>query len=178
MNKNLRPFLDHWPNVADSSYIDPAASVIGQVSIGQHSSVWPNVVIRGDVNTITVGDYTNIQDGSVLHCTHDGPFTAGGQALTIDSHVTIGHMVMLHGATIEDRCLIGMNAVLLDGCHIEPHTLIAAGSLVPQGKRLEGGYLWLGQPVRRVRPLSQQEIDNINYSAQFYAKLKDKYCRQ
>ena len=171
----IRNFKEHKPQISSCAYIDDAATVIGKVTIGKQSSVWPNVVIRGDVNNITIGENTNVQDGSILHCTHDGPYTPGGQPLVIGHNNTIGHMVMLHGATIKDNCLIGMNAVLLDGCHIESNTMIAAGSLVPQGKRLEGGFLWLGQPVRKARKLSQQELDNLSYSAQHYIKLAKDY---
>ena len=171
----IRSYLNHYPRIAETAHIDPAATIIGRVSIGENSSIWPNVVIRGDVNHISIGDYTNIQDGSILHCTHDGPYTPGGQALTIGSHVTIGHLAMLHAATIEDYCLIGMNAILLDKSHIEPYTLIAAGTLVPQGKRLEPGYLWMGQPAKRIRALNADERNNIEYSASHYHKLAQNY---
>jgi carbonic anhydrase/acetyltransferase-like protein (isoleucine patch superfamily) len=171
----IRNFKEHKPQIDTAAYIDEAATVIGKVKIGKQSSVWPNVVIRGDVNNITIGENTNIQDGSILHCTHDGPYTPGGQPLNIGNNNTIGHMVMLHGATIEDYCLIGMNAVLLDGCHIESNTIRAAGSLVPQGKHLESGYLWLGQPVRKIRKLNQNELDNLIYSADHYVKLAKSY---
>ncbi len=171
----IRNYKEYKPQIAESAYIDEAATVIGKVKIGSHSSVWPNVVIRGDVNNITIGENTNIQDGSILHCTHDGPYTPGGQPLIIGNNNTIGHMGMLHGAIIDDNCLIGMNAVLLDGCHIESSTMIAAGSLVPQGKHLESGYLWLGQPVRKVRKLNQDELNNLKYSAEHYVKLAKSY---
>lgn len=171
----IRSYLDYSPKIADSAYIDQAATIIGQVKIGEHCSIWPQVVIRGDVNYITIGHKTNIQDGSILHCTHDGPYTPGGQALTIGNNNTVGHMVMLHAATIENYCLIGMNSVLLDGCHIESHTFIAAGSLVPPGKRLESGYLWMGQPVKKVRKLTSEELDNLAYSANHYVKLAQAY---
>lgn len=171
----LRTFKQYKPQIDASAYIDEAATIIGNVSIGKDSSIWPNVVIRGDVNKIKIGANTNIQDGSILHCTHDGPYTKGGQPLIVGDNNTIGHMVMLHAATIEDYCLIGMNAILLDKCHIESHTIIAAGSLVPQGKRLESGYLWLGQPVKKIRKLSPQELDNLQYSAKFYVNLAKEY---
>jgi carbonic anhydrase/acetyltransferase-like protein (isoleucine patch superfamily) len=172
---NIRSFENNLPQIDRTAYIDAASTVIGNVKIGSNSSIWPNTVIRGDVNTITIGSNTNIQDGSILHCTHDGPYTSGGQGLVIGNNITVGHMVMLHAATIDDYCLIGMNAVLLDKCHIESYTLIAAGSLVPQGKRLESGFLWMGQPVKKIRHLNQDERDNIAYSAEHYVKLSKKY---
>jgi carbonic anhydrase/acetyltransferase-like protein (isoleucine patch superfamily) len=172
---NLRSFKNHHPVIAHSAYIDPNATVIGQVEIGEYSSVWPNVVIRGDVNTISIGTHTNVQDGSVLHCTHDGPFTPGGQPLIIGNYNTIGHMVMLHGATIENNCLIGMNSILLDGCIIESQTISADGSLVPQGKRLTSGYLWMGQPAKQIRKLTDEELSNLTYSAEHYVRLSKGY---
>lgn len=163
------------PVIDSSAYIDEAATIIGKVSIGANSSVWPNAVIRGDVNEIQIGKNTNIQDGSILHCTHDGPYTPGGKPLIIGDNNTIGHLVMLHAATIRDYCLIGMNATLLDGCIIESQTFIGAGSLVPPGKHLESGYLWLGQPVKKIRKLTPDELDNLEYSAKHYAYLADSY---
>lgn len=171
----IRAFKHFKPTIADSAYIDDSAVIIGQVAIGALSSVWPLTVIRGDVNQIIIGDSTNIQDGSVLHGTHDGPYTPGGHALNIGDEVTIGHHVVLHGATIDNRCLIGMGAMVMDGAYIEANTLIGAGSLVPQGKHLEGGYLWLGRPVKKIRPLSSEEIANIAYSAQHYVRLMSHY---
>ena len=174
---SIRTYLNYQPNIDDSCYIDEAATIIGQVTIGKHCSIWPQAVIRGDVNHIKIGDYTNIQDGSILHCTHDGPYTKGGQQLIIGKYNTIGHLAMLHAAQIEDYCLIGMNTILLDKCQIGSHTLIAAGSLVPQNKILEPGYLWLGNPVKKIRKLSQMELDNIEYSAHNYAELAQNYLK-
>lgn len=171
----IRTYQNHTPCIAATAYVDPAATVIGQVSIGSGSSIWPNAVIRGDVNTVEIGKNTNIQDGSILHCTHDGPYTPGGKPLIIGDNNTIGHLVMLHAATIKNYCLIGMNSTLLDGCLIESHTLIGAGSLVPPGKHLESGYLWLGHPVKKIRPLTQDELDNLAYSAKHYVRLAESY---
>tara|TARA_B110000879_G_C11065392_1_gene468432 strand:+ start:366 stop:899 length:534 start_codon:yes stop_codon:yes gene_type:complete len=172
---SIRAYKSHAPTIAGSAYVDETATIIGYVTIGEKSSIWPNTVIRGDVNTISIGESTNIQDGSILHCTHDGPYTPGGKPLVIGNFNTIGHLVMLHAATIEDYCLIGMNATLLDGCHIESHTFIAAGSLVPPGKRLESGYLWMGQPVKKVRRLTTDELEHLTYSANHYANLAKSY---
>ena len=171
----VRTYQHFSPKIHASAYIDDAATIIGKVFIGSSSSVWPNAVIRGDVNEIHIGSATNIQDGSILHCTHDGPYTTGGKPLIIGDNNTIGHLCMLHAATIKDFCLIGMSAIILDGAIIDSYNLIAAGSLVPPGKHLEGGYLWLGNPVKKIRKLTQDELDNLSYSAQHYVKLHKSY---
>lgn len=171
----IRPFKGVLPQVAGSAYVDEAATVIGDVHIGDDSSVWPGAVLRGDVNFIRVGARTSIQDGTVLHVTHDHPAVPGGHPCQVGDEVTIGHNVTLHGCTVEDRCLIGMGAVILDGALIRSHVLLAAGSLVPPGKVLEGGYLWLGHPVRRGRRLTEAELAYFSYAAANYVKLKGAY---
>lgn len=171
----VRDFDGVSPTLGTGVYVDPQAAVIGRVTLGEDSSVWPMAVIRGDVNHITLGLRCSVQDGSVLHVTHDHAAVPGGHPLVIGDEVTIGHNVTLHGCTIGDRCLIGIGAVVLDGAVIEPHTLLGAGSLVPPGKVLEGGYLWMGSPVRRVRPLSEEEIERFSYSARHYVRLKGSY---
>ena len=139
---NIRRFGTFDPVLDSSAYIDSQCSIIGQVTLGPHSSVWPMAVIRGDVNYIRIGSETNIQDGAILHVTHAGPFTSPtGSPLIIGNQVTVGHGAILHACTIGDRCLIGMNATILDATVVEAETIIAAGSLVPPRKHLEGGYL-------------------------------------
>ena len=147
----IRSFEGITPVIGASTFIDETAVVIGNVTIGEDSSVWPTTVIRGDVNRITIGDRTSIQDGSVLHVNHDADYNPGGDPLSVGSDVTVGHKVMLHGCTIEDRCLIGMSSTILDKVVIESNTMIGAGSLVSPGKVLEGGYLYVGAPARQVR---------------------------
>ncbi len=171
----IREFEGVLPNIDPSAYIDDAALVIGDVEIGKDSSVWPFTIIRGDVHSIRIGAQTNIQDNSVLHVTHDGPYNPAGYALQIGNKVTVGHRVILHGCTIHDSCLIGMGATIMDGAIIHSSTIIGAGSLVTPGKELEGGYLWVGSPVRRVRPLSEDEIQAIEYSTRHYVKLKNRH---
>ncbi|MCY3751947.1 MAG: gamma carbonic anhydrase family protein [Gammaproteobacteria bacterium] len=171
----IRTFEGITPVIAASTFIDDTAVVIGNVTIGEHSSIWPTVVIRGDVNTITVGDRTSIQDGSVLHVNHDADYNPGGDPLTIGSDVTVGHRVMLHGCTIQDHCLIGMSSTILDQAVVESHTMIGAGSLVSPGKTLESGYLYMGTPARQVRKLTDEELAYIDYAAQYYARLKEKH---
>ena len=172
---SIRTFENHAPHIANSAYVDEQALVIGRVHIGVDSSVWPMTVIRGDVNTIRIGDRTNIQDGSVVHVTHDCEYSPGGYSTTIGDDVTVGHRVIAHACEIGDRCLIGMGTVILDGAVIEPDSMIGAGCLVPPGKHLEGGHLWIGSPVRKLRELSPEEIDFLRYSAAHYVKNKNRH---
>ena len=130
-------------------------------------------VIRGDVHSIRIGERTNIQDASVCHVTHDGDFSPGGFPLTVGNNVTVGHRVLLHACTVGDDCLIGMAATIMDGAVIEDNVIVGAGSLVPTGKRLESGYLYVGSPVKRVRELNDKELAFLKYSAEHYSKLKD-----
>ncbi len=172
---NIRPFKGITPVIGERVYIDPMAAVIGQVTIGDDASIWPMVAIRGDVNTITIGARTNIQDGSVLHVTADHPHIPGGYPLNIGDDVTVGHSAILHACTIGNQCLIGMGATVLDNSVIEDRVLIGAGSLVPPNKRLESGFLYLGNPVKKARPLTEGELQWLSYSAGHYVKLKDNY---
>ncbi len=167
----IRRHQQWTPRIAASAWIDPQATVIGRVTIGEESSVWPQTVIRGDIHRIDIGVRTNIQDGSVLHVTHDSHYSPGGSPLVIGNDVTVGHNATLHACTIGDGCLIGMGSIVLDKATLEPGVMLGAGSLVPPGKRLEGGYLWLGSPVRRARPLGDEEKNYLRYSAAHYVKL-------
>lgn len=175
MSNILRNFQDKKPKLGERVYIDPQAAVIGDVSLGDDVSVWPMAVIRGDVHSISIGEACSIQDGAVLHVTHDGPYTPGGQPLLLGKGITIGHKAVLHACTIDEYCLIGMGSLILDNVHIQKHVLLAAGSLVPPGKILESGYLYLGNPVKAARKLTDLEIEQIIYSAGHYVRLKDKY---
>lgn len=175
MSSNIRPFRQTRPSVPASAYIDPAAIVIGDVVLGEEASLWPMAVARGDVNRIRIGARTNIQDGSVLHVTHDHGDAPGGHPLLIGDEVTVGHNVTLHGCTIGSRCLVGMGSIVLDGAVLEQHVLLGAGSLVPPGRVLDGSALWLGNPVRRVRSLTASEIERLAYSAEHYVRLAEEY---
>ncbi|MET0028298.1 MAG: gamma carbonic anhydrase family protein [Candidatus Thiodiazotropha sp.] len=172
---NIRPFETHVPRIEDDAWVDETAVVIGDVHIASQASVWPMCVIRGDVHRIRIGARTNIQDGSVLHVSHDSYYLPGGRPLTIGEGVTVGHRVMLHGCEIADGCFIGMDSTILDGAVLESGAMLGAGSLVPQGRRLEGGYLWLGRPARRVRALSEKEKEIIDYTAGHYVRLSERY---
>jgi carbonic anhydrase/acetyltransferase-like protein (isoleucine patch superfamily) len=171
----IRKFENCVPRIAASAYVDETALVIGDVSIADDASLWPQVVVRGDVNGIVIGARTNIQDGSVLHVSHDSDFAPGGYALHIGADITVGHKAILHGCTVEDRCLIGMAATVMDGAIVRSGAMVGAGSLVPPGRELDGGYLWVGSPVRQVRPLRKQEVAFLDYSAAHYVELKNRH---
>ncbi|MCW8471192.1 gamma carbonic anhydrase family protein [Fluoribacter gormanii] len=175
MNDAIRSFQGKSPSLGQRVYIDPKSVVIGDVSLGNDVSVWPMAVLRGDVNSIKIGNSCSIQDGAILHVTHDGPYTSGGQPLILGQGITIGHQAVLHGCIIDDFCLIGMGALILDAVHIPHHVMVGAGSLVAPGKVLESGYLYLGNPAKAVRKLTEQELEMLEYSAQHYVRLKDKH---
>jgi carbonic anhydrase/acetyltransferase-like protein (isoleucine patch superfamily) len=174
----IRKFQNHTPTLAERAFVDHSAVVIGDVEIGADSSVWPLTVIRGDMHRIRIGTRTSVQDGSVLHITHAGPFNPDGFPLLIGDEVTIGHKVMLHGCTVGNRILIGMGTTIMDGAVVEDEVIIGAGSLVPPGKRLESGFLYVGRPVKQVRPLTEKEIAFFPYSATNYVKLKDQHLAE
>lgn len=163
------------PALATGAWVHPRATVIGEVTLGADASVWPGAVIRGDVNSIIIGEASNIQDGSVLHVSHKTPDNPAGGPLVVGARVTIGHTVILHACTIEDECLIGMGSIILDRAVIQRHVLLGAGSLVPEGRVLESGYLYLGRPAKQVRVLTAEEIAYFNYSAQHYVQLARSY---
>ena len=170
----IRKFKDKTPVVADSAFVDETAIVIGDTTIGKHASIWPMTVIRGDVNTIKIGEYTNIQDGSVLHVNHAGPENPGGDPLSIGNYVTVGHKALIHACTVGDYCLIGMAAVVMDNVVIKDNVILGAGSLVPPNKVLESG-LWVGRPAVKKRDLTEDEIKMLKYSATHYAELADEH---
>ncbi len=175
---SVRRFEGSAPQLAEGVYIDEAASVIGDVHLGQDSSVWPGCVLRGDVHHIRIGSRTNIQDGSVLHVSHDSDYHPGGFPLIIGDDVTVGHNATVHACTVGDRCLIGMGCIVLDGAVLEDEVMLGAGSVVSPGKRLASGYLWLGQPARRIRPLSDEEMVFLRYSAEHYVRLKNRHLAE
>ena len=171
----IRDYQDKSPVIGAGSYIDETAVVIGDVVIGENCSVWPLTVIRGDINRIRIGDNTNIQDGSVLHVTHRGDYSPDGAELHIGNEVTVGHKALLHGCRIGNRCLVGMGSIVTDNAVVEDQVIIGSGSLVPPGKTLESGYLYLGNPAQRKRALSEREIEYLAYVAQHYVLLKENY---
>jgi carbonic anhydrase/acetyltransferase-like protein (isoleucine patch superfamily) len=169
------PYLNKTPVLGQGVYIAETALVIGDVELGADASVWPMSVVRGDVHAIKIGAGTNIQDACVLHVTHDGEYTPGGHALSVGENVTIGHRVVLHGCRVGHHCLIGIGAIVMDGAVIEDEVILGAGSLVPPGRTLESEFLYVGSPVRKVRPLTEREKSFLRYSAHHYRMLKDAY---
>jgi carbonic anhydrase/acetyltransferase-like protein (isoleucine patch superfamily) len=174
---NVRTYRNIQPKLGANVYVDPAAAVIGDVELGDDVSVWPGAVLRGDVERIRVGARTNVQDGAVLHVTHDGPYTPGGRPCIVGADVTIGHGAVIHACTIEDCCLIGMHATVLDGAVVKRHAFIGAGALIAPGKVVGEGELWVGNPARCVRKLGDTEIEALRYSARHYVELKNDYLR-
>jgi carbonic anhydrase/acetyltransferase-like protein (isoleucine patch superfamily) len=175
---SLRNFQGKAPAIGKRVLIDPSAVVLGQVTLEDDVSVWPQVAIRGDMHHIRVGARTSVQDGCVLHITHAGPYNADGWPLDIGCDVTIGHSATLHGCVIGDRVLVGMGAVVMDGAIVENDVVIAAGALVTPGKRLCSGFLYGGSPAREMRALSEKEMDYFTYSANNYLQLKDKHIAE
>ncbi len=171
----LAPHHGVMPALGAGAWVHPRATVVGEVSLGADASVWPGAVIRGDVNSISIGEATNIQDSSVLHVSHKTPANPAGGPLVIGARVTVGHAVILHACSIEDECLIGMGSIILDRAVVQKHVLLGAGSLVPEGKVLESGYLYLGRPAKMARPLSAEEIAYFSYSAEHYVALARSY---
>lgn len=175
MPLNIRAFKGCAPNLGTHTFVDPSAVVIGDVVCGADCSVWPCAVIRGDMHRIRLGARTNVQDNAILHITHASDFNPKGWPLIIGDDVTIGHGACLHGCTIGNRVLIGIGATVLDGVNIPDEVMIAAGTLVPPGKHLESGFLYVGSPCKKARPLNDSERAFFTYSAQNYVKLKNDY---
>ncbi|USD41201.1 gamma carbonic anhydrase family protein [Vibrio sp. SCSIO 43135] len=172
---SIRSYKGIAPQLGERVYIDESAVLVGDIKIGDDSSVWPLVAARGDVNHIHIGERSNIQDGSVLHVTHKNKENPAGYPLLIGDDVTVGHKVMLHGCIIKDRVLVGMGAIVLDGAIIEEEVMIGAGSLVPPNKVLESGYLYVGSPVKQARPLSEKERAFLQKSSDNYVQNKNDY---
>jgi len=172
---NIRPYRDCRPVIGQRVWIDPAAVVIGRVTIGDDASIWPGAVLRGDVNYIEIGARTSIQDGSVLHVASARLAGGEGIPLLIGEECTVGHRVILHACTIGRRCLIGMGAIVMDGAIVGDEVIIGAGSLVPAGKKLAPRMLWVGSPARQARALGAKEIAMLAESATHYVALKDDY---
>lgn len=175
---SIRSHAGMHPRIAKGAYVDPDAVVIGDVAIGADSSVWPMTVIRGDIHRIRIGDRTSVQDGSILHVTHAGPYNPDGFPLIIGDDVTIGHKVMLHGCTLGNRILVGMAAVIMDGAVVQDEVIIGAGTLVPPGKVLESGHLYIGSPARQARPLTEKESSFFHYTSKRYVDLASVYLRE
>ena len=171
----VEPYRDIAPAVAAGVFLHASAQIIGDVTLGEDSSVWCNAVVRGDVNRIVIGRATSIQDLSMCHVTHKSAKKPAGSPLVIGDYVTIGHAAILHGCTIGNECLVGMGSIVMDDAVLEDRVMLSAGSLVPPGKRLESGWLYVGRPVSALRRLSDEEMAFLRYSAEHYVRLKNSY---
>ncbi|WP_353537463.1 gamma carbonic anhydrase family protein [Colwellia sp. KU-HH00111] len=178
ISNNIRPYQGISPKLNSSNYIDPSAVIVGDITLAEDVSIWPLVAARGDVNHISIGLRTNVQDGTVLHVTRKSERNPDGYPLSIGSDVTIGHKCMLHGCILGDRILVGMGAIIMDGAVIEDDVFIGAGSLVPPNKTLVSGYLYVGNPVNQVRCLTKDEVAFLKQSALNYVDLKNDYMLQ
>ena len=173
----ITPYRSIVPKVSTSVFVAGSAQIIGDVEIQEHTSVWFNAVIRGDVNSIRIGSFTNIQDLTLCHVSHQSKDQPNGAELNIGDYVTIGHSCILHGCQIGNHCLVGMGSIVMDHAIIQDHVMIGAGSLVAENKVLESGYLYLGRPAKKYRKLTDSEIKYLKYSAEHYAKVKDFYLQ-
>jgi len=171
----IRSYKGVMPSFNSSVYVDESSVLVGDIKLGDNSSVWPLVAARGDVNYIRIGERSNIQDGSVLHLSRATKSNPDGYPLIIGDDVTVGHKVMLHGCVLGNRILVGMGAIIMDNVTVEDDVIIGGGSLVPPNKRLESGYLYVGSPVKQARPLTEQELAFLKISADNYVQLKDEY---
>ncbi len=174
----VRRFNGMTPQLGERVYIDPAATVIGDVVLGDDCSVWPGAVVRGDMHRIRIGNRSNVQDSAVLHITHASDFNPGGWPLTIGEDVVIGHGAILHGCTLGNRILVGNGAIILDNVIVEDEVIIGAGCVVPPGKRLESGHVYVGNPCKQGRPLKDSERTFFTYSPANYVKLKNQYLAE
>jgi carbonic anhydrase/acetyltransferase-like protein (isoleucine patch superfamily) len=174
----IRSYNGKYPSIGEAVYIDDSAVVIGDVTLANDVSVWPTTVIRGDVHSIGIGEGTNVQDGSVLHVSHDSPYQPGGFALRIGKGVTIGHRAVVHACTVGDYCLIGIGAIIMDGAVLGDYAMLGAGALVSPGKKLDGGFLYVGAPAKPVRVLTDKEKEFLHYSYRHYMHLKDDYLEK
>ena len=163
-------YQGRWPAIANAAWVHETAVVIGDVTLADDVSVWPTAVLRGDVHRIEVGARSNIQDGVIVHVAHEGPYQSGHPAI-IGEDVTVGHRAVIHACTVGSRVLVGMGAIVLDGAVVEDEVIIGANTLVPPGKHLESGYLYLGSPAKAVRPITPTEREQLPYSAAHYVRL-------
>ena len=171
----LAAYLNDTPILGARVYVHASAQIIGNVKIGNDSSIWCNTVLRGDVNHIVIGQCSNVQDLTMGHVSHKTPDKPNGSPLVVGDYVTVGHSVILHGCTIGNECVIGMGSVIMDDVVIPDRVMIGAGSLAPPGKALESGMLYMGRPVKAIRALTPDEIDHLRYLAEHYVEVKNNY---
>jgi len=165
MTSIILPYKDIYPDIHDNTFIAPNTSIIGRVTVGEGTNIWYGATLRGDVQSITIGQDTNIQDGTVIH------LTTGGQGTHIGDRVTVGHQALLHDCTIHDEAYVGMQSLVMDKAVIESRAFLAAGSLVPPGKRIPSGELWGGRPAKYMRDLTDDDYKTIQWSWKHYREL-------
>lgn len=175
MPVSLRAYKGVSPQFDDSVYLDDTCVLVGDIFLDTDASIWPLVAARGDVNHMRIGKRTNVQDGAILHVTRKSPANPDGHPLLIGDDVTIGHKAMLHGCSVGNRILVGMGAIILDGAILEDDVILGAGSLVPPGKVLKSGHLYVGSPAKQVRALTEAELQFLPQSADNYVRLKNEY---
>jgi len=175
---NLRLYKGILPNLGAKNYIDDSSVIVGDVTLGDDVSIWPLVAARGDVNSISIGARTNIQDGTILHVTRKSLNNPDGNPLIIGEDVTVGHKCMLHGCTLGNRILVGMGSIIMDGTVVENDVFIGAGTVVPPNKTLKSGYLYVGNPMKQVRLLKESEMKFLKQSAVNYIELKNDYLSE
>lgn len=178
MSKHFRSYKGKSPTLASGVYVDESAVLVGDITLGADVSIWPLVAARGDVNRIEIGARTNVQDGSILHVTRKSTHNPDGFPLIIGEDVTIGHQCMLHGCTLGNRILVGMGTIIMDGVVVEDDVFIGGGTLVPPNKRLESGFLYVGNPMKKARPLKEGELAFLKQSAINYLELKADYLAE
>ena len=178
MDHSIRSHRGINPQLGLRVYIDPAATVIGNAQLGDDVSVWPRAVIRGDMHAIKVGARSNIQDNAVLHITHASDYNPDGYPLVIGEDVIVGHGAILHGCRLGNRILVGNGAIVNDGAVVEDEVVIGAGCMVPPGKKLPSGFVYVGNPCKPLRALTENEKSFFTYSAANYVKLKDQYLAE
>lgn len=174
----IRAYKGVSPKLAKGVYVDDSSVLVGDIVLAEDVSIWPLVAARGDVNYIRIGARTNVQDGTVLHLSRPSKGKPAGSPLIIGEDVTVGHKVMLHGCRLGNRILIGMGAIVMDDVVVEDDVIIGAGSLVPPGKHLQSGYLYVGSPAKQARPLTEAERHFLSESAANYVVLKDEYLME
>ena len=178
MQNTISSFKGITPDIGRGVYVADSARLVGEISIGEDSSIWHMVAARGDVNYIKIGARSNIQDGTILHVTRKSAGNPAGNPLIIGDDVTVGHKCMLHGCTLGNRILVGMGAIVMDGAVVQDDVFIGAGTVVPPNKILRSGYLYVGNPMVEKRKLSDAEVAFLKQSALNYVKLKDEYLAE
>jgi carbonic anhydrase/acetyltransferase-like protein (isoleucine patch superfamily) len=168
---NLISFGGKAPRIDPAAFVAPGAQLIGDIDIGPQASIWYNCVLRGDVNRISIGARSNIQDGSVIHVDSPHPGAPNGHPTIIGAEVLIGHLAMVHGCILHDRAFVGLGAIVMDGCEIEGEAMLAAGAMLTPGKRIPSGQLWAGRPARYVRDLTPEDLAGHRMGVAHYVEL-------